>query len=240
MTSDLPRSPMTSRDNDDILKLDLHVHSYYSEDAHGSPQEIIKHAQKQGLHGVSITDHNSVDGSLQALKIKPKEFLVIPGVEISTADGHFIALGLKENVPRGLSVEETVDYIRDKGGVPVTPHLFRRMSGIKKKKLRGIKNDIPAMEVFNGCSLPKTNDQTARVAQEFNLGGIGGSDSHQPEFVGYGYTTIPSGDFTVDGMLSAIEKKQTWGEGTTIPFKVRKNRMIKSIKQFFHRGFKKI
>lgn len=223
-----------------MLKMDLHIHSQYSEDANGSPKEIMKLLQKKGLDGMAITDHNSIKGTLEALKLKPKDFVIVPGLEISTADGHILALGIKENINRGLSVEKTVERILEAGGTPIVPHLFRRMSGIKKIKLEAIHRRIPAIEVFNGCSLPKTNIKTARAAKEFNLGGIGGSDAHDPLYVGYGYTLIDSTDAGIDSVLSEINKKKTWGEGTTIPLVVRRDRMLKSIKQFFQRGFKRI
>jgi len=223
-----------------MMKLDLHIHSQYSEDATGSPKEIMKLVQKKGLQGMAITDHNSIKGALEALKLGSKDFVIVPGLEISTADGHFLALGIKENIIRGLSVEETVEEILDKGGIPIVPHLFRRMSGIKKEKLETIHKKIPAMEVFNGCSLPKTNIKTANIAREFNLGGIGGSDAHDPLYAGYGYTIIESTDMSVDSILTEINKKKTWGDGTTIPLRVRRDRMLRSIKQYFQRGFKRI
>ena len=223
-----------------MIKLDLHIHTQYSEDAVGRPEDIIKLLKKKGLQGMAITDHNTVKGALKALKVKPKDFIVIPGVEISTADGHMVALDVKENLPRDLSVEETVEKILDIGGIPIVPHLFRRMSGIKKEKLKTIYKKIPAMEVFNGCSLPKTNMKTAKIAKEFNLGGTGGSDAHDSLYAGYGYTVIKSTDMNIDSILSEINKKNTWGEGTTIPIKYRRDRMLKSIKQFFQRGFKRI
>jgi len=223
-----------------MIKLDLHIHSQYSEDATGSPREIIKLLQKKGLHGMAITDHNSIKGSLEALKLKPKDFVIVPGVEISTADGHLLAFGIKENITRNLSVEETLEKILDKGGTPIVPHLFRKMSGIKREKLETIYKKIPAIEVFNGCSLPKTNMKTVKVAREFNLGGIGGSDAHDPLYAGYGYTIIESTEMNIDSILSELSRKKTWGEGTTIPLRVRRNRMLKSIKQFFQRGFKRI
>ena len=223
-----------------MLKLALHIHSKYSEDATGTPGEIIKILQKKGFHGMAITDHNTVEGSRKALQIKPKNFIVIPGVEISTADGHIIALNLKEILPRGLPVTETVEHILDKGGTPIVPHLFRKMSGIKPQNLQIIHQKIPAMEVFNGCSLPKTNIRTAQIAEQFNLGGTGGSDAHDPLFVGYGYTIVNTSDSNPDAILAEINKKNTWGEGATIPLHIRRDRMLKSIKQFFQRGFKRI
>jgi len=223
-----------------MLKLDLHIHSQYSEDATGSPKDIIKILQKKGLQGMAITDHNTVEGGLKALKVKPKEFIVIPGVEISTKDGHMLALNVTENIKRHLSVEETVEKIIDAGGLPVVPHLFRNMSGIKKEKLRNIQTKISAIEVFNSCSLPQTNLKTAKIAKEYGLGGTGGSDAHDPIYAGYAYTTVDTTDMNIDSILSEINKKKTWGEGITMPLEYRQDRMMKSIKQFFQRGFRRI
>jgi hypothetical protein len=223
-----------------MLKLDLHIHSQYSEDATGSPKDIIKILQKKGLQGMAITDHNTVEGGLKALKVKPKEFIVIPGVEISTKDGHMLALNVTENIKSHLSVEETVEKIIDAGGLPVVPHLFRNMSGIKKEKLRNIRTKISAIEVFNSCSLPQTNLKTAKIAKEYGLGGTGGSDAHDPIYAGYAYTTVDNTDINIDSILSEINKKKTWGEGITMPLEYRQDRMMKSIKQFFQRGFRRI
>ena len=223
-----------------MLKLDLHIHSQYSEDANGSPKEIMDFLKKKGLNGMAITDHNSIKGSLEALKLKPKDFVIIPGMEISTANGHMLALNVKKEIQRELSVEETVEKILDEGGIPIVPHLFRKMSGIKEEKLKTIYHKIPAMEVFNGCSLPKTNIKTAKVAKKYKLGGTGGSDAHDPLYAGYGYTIIDTNDTNIDSIISYIEKKNTWGEGSTIPIQIRRDRMLKSIRQFFQRGFKRI
>ena len=223
-----------------MLKLDLHIHSQYSDDGQGSPIKIIKSLQKKGLHGMAITDHNTIEGSLKALKVAPKDFIIIPGLEISTKDGHIIALNVKEDIVRNLSVEETIDNIIDLGGLAIVPHLFRNMSGIKKEKLKKIHAKIPAIEVYNSCSLPKTNIKTAKIAKDLNLGGTGGSDSHNVEYVGYAYTTVDTTDMNINTILSEINKKKTWGEGTLMPLDYRRDRMIKSLKQFFYRGFKRI
>jgi predicted metal-dependent phosphoesterase TrpH len=223
-----------------MLKLDLHIHSQYSEDGIGSPKEIIKILQKRGLHGMAITDHNNIEGGLQAKKVAPKDFIVIPGVEISTNKGHIIALDIKEDIKKNLSVEETIEKIIDIGGIPTVPHVFRTMSGIKADLLKEIHKKISVLEVFNSCSDPKTNLKTIKIAKNFNLGGIGGSDSHIPEHVGYGYTTVDSTDYNIDSILSEINKKKTWGEGNVLPLDYRTQRMIKSIKQYFIRGFRRI
>jgi predicted metal-dependent phosphoesterase TrpH len=223
-----------------MLKLDLHIHSQYSEDGEGTPKEIIKVLQKKGLNGMAITDHNSIKGSLTALKESSRDFIVIPGVEISTNDGHLLALNIKEEIPRNLSVEETVEKIIDIGGTPIVPHLLRSMSGIKEEKLKIIKDKIPAIEVLNACSVPQSNLKVAKIAKKYDLGGTGGSDSHIPNYVGFAYTVFDTTDLSIDNLLDEINKKKTWAGGTTLPINYRKDRMVKSIKQFAQRGFKRI
>lgn len=223
-----------------MLKLDLHVHSMYSEDANGRIEDILKTIQKKGLHGVAITDHNTVKGALKAMQLAPKDMLVIPGIEISTSEGHILGLNITEDVPRNLSLEETIENIYSLGGIPVVPHLYRKMSGIKKDNLLRIYQKIPAMEVFNGCSLPKTNRKTTKIARELKLGGTGGSDTHDFLYAGCAYTVVKTTDCSLDTVLGELEKKKTWGEGITMPLPYRRDRMLKSIKQFFQRGFKRI
>jgi len=223
-----------------MLKLDLHIHSQYSSDGTGSPKEIIKILKKKGLQGMAITDHNNIEGSLNSIKVAPKDFIVIPGIEISTLDGHILALNVKENIQRELSVEETIDKINDLGGTPIVPHLFRNLSGIKRNKFKKIRTKISAIEVFNSCSVPQTNLKTVELAREFNLGGTGGSDSHEPIYAGDGYTIVNSTDFSIDSIISEINKKKTWGEGRVLPLDYRSDRMVNSVKQFFQRGFKRI
>jgi len=206
-----------------MLKLDLHIHSQYSEDASGTPLEIAKVLKKKGLNGMAITDHNTIEGGLSALKAASKDFIVIPGIEISTKDGHIIALNVRENIPRGLTCQETVEKILDAGGIPIVPHLYRSMSGIKEKKLKKIVKKIPAIEVFNACSVSQTNLKTMKIAKKYNL-----------------YTTVDTNNLNIDSIISLIEKKKTWGEGNTLELDYRRDRMIKSVKQFFERGFKRI
>jgi len=223
-----------------MMKLDLHIHSQYSEDAFGSPKEIMKSVKKKGLQGMAITDHNTVKARQKVLALNSKDFIAIPGIEISTKDGHLLGLNVSNSIPSKLSVQETVELVYDDGGIPIVPHLYRNMSGIKPEKLSLIQNKITAIEVFNGCSQLKTNLKTGELAEQLNLGGTGGSDAHDPRYAGLAYTTVDATDTSIDSVLDAVEQRQTWGEGTTLPFSYRRDRMILSIKQFFHRGFKRI
>jgi hypothetical protein len=223
-----------------MLKIDMHVHSCYSNDGIGTPQDLIQSLKKRGLQGMALTDHNTIEGFLSVKKSIPTDFLVIPSVEISTADGHLLALNVKENIPKGRPIEETVDSVLAVGGEPIVPHLFRLLSGIKKEKLQTIHQKISAIEVFNGCSVPNSNLKTAKVAHRLHLGGTGGSDSHDPFYAGFAYTVVDTTDLRIDTILSEIKKKKTWGEGQTMPLAYRRDRMVLSVRQYMHRGFKRI
>jgi predicted metal-dependent phosphoesterase TrpH len=223
-----------------MIKIDLHIHSKYSEDAYGSAEEIMKYVKKKGLQGMAITDHNYIKGGRVAQKASTKDFIIIPGVEISTNQGHLIGLNVSKNIAKNKSVSETIDLIIDSGGIPIIPHLYRNMSGIKFNNLKKVINKISVLEVYNSCSLPNTNLKTAKIANKYDLGGTGGSDSHLPVYAGSGYTTIDTTDMSIDTILTEIEKKNTWGNGTTLPLNYRRDRMIKSLRQFFQRGFKRI
>ena len=223
-----------------MLKLDLHIHSCYSNDGFGTPEDVVHAVQQRGLQGMALTDHNKIEGSLKAVAVAPKGFIAIPSIEITTADGHLIALNVTRSIPSRLSIEETVEQVIEGGGIPIVPHLYRLLSGIKKPNLGKIVTKLSAIEVFNGCSTPKTNLKVAKTARALNLGGTGGSDSHDPLYAGYAYTVVDTTDARLDTILSEIQKKKTWGEGVVMPLAYRRDRMITSVRQFVSRGFHRI
>ncbi|HVQ01574.1 MAG TPA: PHP-associated domain-containing protein [Candidatus Thermoplasmatota archaeon] len=223
-----------------MLKLDLHLHSCYSDDGVGSPEDIIQALRRRGLNGMALTDHNTIEGSLKARRVAPADFIVIPSIEITTADGHLLAFNVSSAIQPGLPLEETVEQVMDAGGIPVVPHLLRLLSGIKQSNLDKIRGKLSAIEVFNGCSTPRTNLKMAKAARAMNLGGTGGSDSHNPLYAGFSYTLVDTTDARLDTVLSEIQKKKTWGEGVIMPLSYRRDRMITSVKQFVQRGFHRI
>jgi len=93
-----------------------------------TPKEIIQSLQKKGINGMCITDHNTIKGSIEALKIAPKNFIVIPGVEISTLDGHILALNIVKKILPKQTIEITIEKIIDEGGIPIIPHVYRKKS----------------------------------------------------------------------------------------------------------------
>lgn len=172
------------------MRIDTHVHTIYSRhyfwgsDALNTPLEMIKAAIQKGMDGLAITDHNTVRGSLVALKEAKrfKNFMILTGCEIRTREGEIIALGIKENVPMNLTIEETVEKIKDLGGVSVAPHpfgsfIFRKCAG--KKSLRA-----DAIEVYNSTLTKGQNNKALSLAKVFKKSITAGSDAHSARVVG--------------------------------------------------------
>jgi predicted metal-dependent phosphoesterase TrpH len=171
------------------MKIDCHCHTVYSKhwfwgfDALNTPQEMIKIAIKRGLDGLAIVDHDNVKGSLAAKKIaKRYKFLIITGAEIKTKSGDLIALGIKENVPVFLSLEETIEKVHDLGGITIAPHPFGRYVFRRCVGNEAVKAD--AIEVFNSTLTKPANNRALKLAEKFKTGKSAGSDSHSMKEVG--------------------------------------------------------
>jgi predicted metal-dependent phosphoesterase TrpH len=161
------------------MRFDIHVHSNHS-DGRPSPAEIVEYA-KGRLDGVAITDHNTIDGSLEALKYAGANFTVIPGVEVSSNEGHILALGVNELIQRDLSAQETVERIHALGGLAVAAHPYDTFrSGVGDLIL-----ELPfdAVEVVNGHTFGNRRDPV-RVCSEAGLPMVGGSDAHSLREIG--------------------------------------------------------
>jgi predicted metal-dependent phosphoesterase TrpH len=189
------------------LKLDLHVHTNKSSDAHTRLDELVPNIRRTGLDGLAITDHNIL--ATDTLE----ETLIIPGTEISSRDGHIAGLGIPSLVPRGLSGDDTIREIRKLGGVSIVVHpydLFR--SAIKPDILTTMPD---AVEVVNSASIfhSITWKRAHAFAQDHRLPMTAGSDSHIPETIGKAFTTIECDSKTVRSVLDAIRNGATSPEG---------------------------
>src|SRR5438445_4910387 len=91
------------------LKLDLHVHTTASSDAHTRPDELVPRCMERGIDGLAITDHNMLARAV------PSELLIIPGIEISSRDGNIIGLGVSDTLPRDITSNETILQIKRLG-----------------------------------------------------------------------------------------------------------------------------
>jgi predicted metal-dependent phosphoesterase TrpH len=189
------------------MKLDMHVHSNHSRDASATPKDIISFCKKSGLDGLAITDHNSIGGWTEAETLAKELGLVyVRAVELTTKDGHVLAYGVRELIPRGMSVAETIEKVHESGGVAVAAHPKRFPSGIGLK-LAQIRS-FDAIEIINGGSSPTSNRHARRVAESKGSAVTAGSDAHELDQVGKAYTIFENAS-TEDDVLDAIRKKRT-------------------------------
>lgn len=171
------------------VRIDPHVHSEGSYDANVPVERILERARKAGLDGVVVTDHDDIGYSLEAAE-RAREFglVGIPGVEVSTAVGHLLALGVERRPEAGMPLGETVQQIRTQGGVAVVPHPFQRSRhGIRKRNI----GDVDGIEVYNGLAMTGYRNNRARLyaaREEYPM--VGGSDAHTPSMIGQTYTEV--------------------------------------------------
>ena len=180
---------MKKREEFSGLKWETHCHSVYSNrrrrwfDALNTPREMIESAIRRGLDGMIITDHDTVKGGLAGKKIARgyNGFHVIPGAEVSSMAGHILAIGIEENIPKGLSLEESVDRIHDFGGVAVASHPFsnrvRPSLGEESLKTDGV-------EVFNAMNRVHDNSKALALARSHMQATTAGSDAHWAQAIG--------------------------------------------------------
>ena len=190
------------------MKCDLHIHSYVSYDSISSPENIVKEASKKGIDCIAITDHGEVKAFNEIKKhALGKGILVIKGIEIKSDKGDIIGLNIKDKIPEGLSVKETIRRIKEQNGFVIIPHPFFKYNRFKED-LNNILKDIDAIEVLN-ASIPKSDNKKALdFAKKNNLPFVASSDAHSPCFVGEAYLEIPGSQLSVKEILIAIKSKK--------------------------------
>ena len=201
------------------MKFDLHVHTENSKDAFTKASELAQITRRKGLDGVAITDHNTLCSNTSS------GTTTLPGIEISSADGHVIGLGLNDAVPRGLSADETITDIHRKGGLAIIPHpydLFR--SSVRPDRLTVYPD---AIEVFNASSFLHsiTWKKAMESARRAELPMVAGSDSHIPQTIGSAYTIVESSTLDPYVVMSAIRN----GSVTPIPGTVNISQRVRKL-----------
>jgi predicted metal-dependent phosphoesterase TrpH len=201
-----------------MLTCDLHVHSNYSKDGESSIDEILRKAEEEGLDAIAITDHDSVDGAKHALAI-PSAVLVIPGIEVSTKQGHLLVLGVTEIIPAGLDVVDTVNIARRMGALLILPHPYHIWRhGVARRKKAGMMV-VDAVEVFNSRYIVgSANNKAARIAKRLGKPCVGGSDAHNAKFVGFGRTYVDA-EKNVPAILDAIRAGRVSCGGKQTPLR---------------------
>ena len=159
--------------------VEFHCHTDASKDSLTQPSALIATAYKKGIDKLIITDHNTIIGAFAAQKLDPE--LVIVGEEIMTTRGEILAAFVTEEIPSGLTPQETIRLLREQNAFISVSHPFDRMrSGAwMESDLLEILPLVDAIEVFNSrCMFPSFNRDARRFAEKHNVPGTVGSDAH--------------------------------------------------------------
>lgn len=202
---------------------DLHMHTTAS-DGIATVAQVLDHVAALGrLNVIAITDHDTLDASLWAYEHRAQyPFDIVPGVEVSSAEGHVLALWVQQPIPKRLSLAETAAAIHEQDGVAILAHPFEWMvdASVVWRYVRQpevlLSTGIDGIEAHNAASpTPGTNRLAARLARRLNLPVTGGSDAHTLGGIGTGLTSF-SGVTAVE-LRTALARGETRAEGTIWP-----------------------
>jgi predicted metal-dependent phosphoesterase TrpH/glycosyltransferase involved in cell wall biosynthesis len=187
------------------IHIDLHMHTDHSPDCATPVETLLATARDRGLGAIAITDHNEVSGALAAREMADDFGVkVIVAEEIKTAEqGEVIGLFISEQIPRGMTMAETIAEIRRQAGLVYVPHPFDRLHSVPDyEHLLEIVEEIDVLEVFNPrVALTAFNEEAERFAAKYRIVPGAGSDSHVAQ--GLGSVMIRVHDF--DGPEEFLE-----------------------------------
>ncbi len=207
-------------------RVDFHTHTGHSKDSLLPAGRLLEAAARRGLAAVAITDHNSLGGALQARDLAERQaeqfrgVRVLPGTEVMTAEGEIIALLVREEIPRGLTPEETIRRVRDQGGLVLLPHPFDRIRGsrLRRGAVERVAHLLDAVEVLNArTTLGRDNEEARTFARAHGLASVAGSDAHTAGEVGAAYLELDEPPSEEPAALLAQVKRGRVGGGLSEP-----------------------
>jgi predicted metal-dependent phosphoesterase TrpH len=198
--------------------VDLHCHTSASFDSLASPAAVVRTAAARGLTHLAITDHDRIDGALEARDLAASaapELSVIVGEEIRTAEGDLIGIFLERTVPPGLPAADTIALVRDQGGLVGIPHPFDRFRGslLRDPRLVSLASAVDWVEGHNARVIFRDGNRlAAEFATQHGLPRVAVSDAHATVEIGVAYTVLGGDPSSPAGMLAALR-----GEGQAPP-----------------------
>jgi predicted metal-dependent phosphoesterase TrpH len=206
--------PWQTQQAEKLSRADLHIHSTYSD---GIPmiEQILKHTEfHTDLDVIAITDHNVVDGSLRARDLWAKSsyrFDYIVGEEISTNEGHLLALFIEKHIPPHVSIERSIDLIHDQGGLAIVVHPLHpllRMSCQREVLDRIYANKdlwLDGIETWNAglCGIFANRVVMRANRQCYGWSEVGNSDAHTLNAIGRACTLFQGS--TASDVRTAIQ-----------------------------------
>jgi predicted metal-dependent phosphoesterase TrpH len=208
-------------------KADLHVHTNEG-DGVDSVRRILDYTQEQtGLDVLAITEHDDLTVALRAREHWARggySFDFVPGVEVTTLQGHLVALFIEEPVESLRPVEETLDAVHRQGGVCFVPHPMSWLTrSIGPGTLDRVQQQHSAGLWFDGIELATLSPPTrpflhrARRLNErcYRLPVVGASDAHFVQAIGSAFTRFEGS--TAADLQHAFTSGAISGQQATYP-----------------------
>ena len=180
------------------MLIDLHCHTFpLSDDSFLSPDQLIERAKAVGLDGVCLTEH---DVAWEPHKIrdlaKRHNFLVIPGIEVNTEEGHILVFGFSRYVDGMHRVAELAQLVAEAGGAMIAPHPYRQLTpllpmdddfwtvALERAAANPAFRHVCALEAINGRATQDENIFSWQLCERLGLPAVAGSDAHEPSDIG--------------------------------------------------------
>ena len=179
-------------------RADIHMHTNLG-DGWASPKRVVEEARRQGLPVIAVTDHDHIEGAKRVEEIIAQQnspLEMITGVEVSTRQGHLLGLFVTKAPKAMRSVEESIEDIKEQGGIVIVPHpLGRLVPSLSRAKIDALLDKgyaIDGVEMYNPSPANASMRSVVRAAnQQWRLAETGGSDAHFWQHIGAAYTLFP-------------------------------------------------
>ena len=194
------------------LRIDLHLHTRGSWDSVSDPEAVLERARRRGVERIAITDHNRLGVALEMAARHPDA--VIPGEEVKTAEGiDVIGLYLTDEIPKGTPARETIQRIRDQGGIPYLPHPYAAGKGGSGRYAEELAPLVDVVEVFNSRLRPRSaNRKALELAHRHGKLQGAGSDAHSVGEVGNAWVEVAPHPNEPGALLEALATARPHGE----------------------------
>jgi hypothetical protein len=195
----------------DLLRIDLHLHTWGSWDCLSDPEEVLARALARGVDRIAITDHDRLGVALDMAERHPDR--VIPGEEVRTAEGFdLIGLYLTEEIPARTPARGVCEEVRRQGGVLYLPHPYASGKGGSGRFAEEMAPLVDVVETFNARLHPAArNDPAVDLAHRHGRLRGAGSDAHTVGEVGGAWVEVPGHANEPGALLEALARGRTRG-----------------------------